>query len=56
MLLFYYLLKINYGNLLLQALLEFWVPPPQGSQSNDDESIKGNGYYKVPKHTPVIIR
>lgn len=44
--------QINYGNLLLQALLEHWTPS-HNSQPNDET---GNRYFKVPKHTPVIIR
>lgn len=63
--------KINYGNLLLQALLEHWAHPALGppsssssgggqqlqQQSGDmgDLPLRGNEYFKVPKHTPVII-
>lgn len=74
--------KINYGNLLLQALLEYWAhpalgPPALSSTSNINSSgnnaagntsnnsgggesgcespQRGNEFFKVPKHTPVII-
>lgn len=46
-------LKVNYGNILLQALLEHWTP---NIPSNDmDGEIRGNNYFKVPKHTPLIF-
>lgn len=47
-------LKINYGSLLLQALLEYWTPP-NSQNSEYDEIMKGNGYFRIPKHTPVIF-
>lgn len=52
-------LKVNYGKLLLQALLEYWQPP-QSSQNLGpadmcDQDIRGNEYFKVPVHTPVIF-
>lgn len=74
--------KINYGNLLLQALLEYWAhpalgpPPPMSSSSSSsmnnaaahnssggggggesgcESPQRGNEFFKVPKHTPVII-
>lgn len=62
--------KINYGNLLLQALLEHWAhpalgPPAGNSQQQqsggggsvdmNDQPQRGNEFFKVPKHTPVII-
>ncbi|XP_031619690.1 WD repeat-containing protein 48 homolog [Contarinia nasturtii] len=46
-------LKINYGSLLLQALLEHW--PLTHTHTSNDEVIKGNEYFSVPKHTPVIF-
>ncbi|XP_037903024.1 WD repeat-containing protein 48 homolog isoform X1 [Hermetia illucens] len=48
-------LKINYGRLLLQALLEYWSPPHSLPSSELDPEIKGNIYFQVPKHTPVIF-
>ncbi|XP_062553277.1 WD repeat-containing protein 48 homolog [Armigeres subalbatus] len=57
--------KVNYGSLLLQALLEYWKPPPphhhlQGVGSDLDSNgcdgdIRGNEYFSVPKHTPIIF-
>lgn len=46
--------QINYGSLLLQALLEHW--PLTHTHTSNDEVIKGNEYFSVPKHTPVIFR
>lgn len=46
-------LKINYGSLLLQALLENWSPTY--THTSNDEVIKGNEYFHVPKHTPLIF-
>lgn len=58
-------LKVNYGKLLLQALLEYWQPPTHnlsqelcgggGGDPNDLLLVHGNEYFKVPKHTPVIF-
>lgn len=45
--------QINYGSLLLQALLEHWS---QTHAHLNDDVIKGNEYFAVPKHTPVIFR
>jgi WD repeat-containing protein 48 len=45
--------KVNYGSLLLQALLEYWTPPIAADLEND---IRGNEYFKVPKHTPILFR
>uniref|UniRef100_A0A6Q2WRA2 WD repeat-containing protein 48 n=1 Tax=Esox lucius TaxID=8010 RepID=A0A6Q2WRA2_ESOLU len=60
--------KLNLGGLLLQALLEFW--PRTHINPMDEEEIevnhavngeqetrvqKGNGYFQVPPHTPVIF-
>ncbi|XP_058460737.1 WD repeat-containing protein 48 homolog isoform X2 [Malaya genurostris] len=55
--------KVNYGSLLLQALLEYWKPPPphhhlQGGpdmENGCDGDIRGNEYFTVPKHTPIIF-
>lgn len=57
--------KVNYGSLLLQALLEYWKPPPphhhlQGVGSDLDSNgcdgdIRGNEYFSIPKHTPIIF-
>lgn len=49
-----FFLQINYGSLLLQALLEHW--PLTHTHTSNDEVIKGNEYFSVPKHTPVIFR
>lgn len=48
------LFQINYGSLLLQALLEHWSLTH--THTSNDEVIKGNEYFSVPKHTPVIFR
>ncbi|XP_055387211.1 WD repeat-containing protein 48 homolog [Condylostylus longicornis] len=46
--------KINYGSLLLQALLEYWSPPHSMPPNDlDPDNIRGNEYFSVPKHTPV---
>lgn len=47
-------LKINYGSLLLQALLEQWSQTH--THASNDDVIKGNEYFSVPKHTPLIFR
>uniref|UniRef100_A0A8C1R401 WD repeat-containing protein 48 n=1 Tax=Cyprinus carpio TaxID=7962 RepID=A0A8C1R401_CYPCA len=59
--------KLNLGGLLLQALLEFWprthINPMEEEESElnhvngEQESRiqKGNGYFQVPPHTPVIF-
>ncbi|ROI48975.1 WD repeat-containing protein 48 [Anabarilius grahami] len=60
--------KLNLGGLLLQALLEYWprthINPMDeetelnhGSVNGEHESRiqKGNGYFQVPPHTPVIF-
>lgn len=44
--------KVNYGSLLLQALLEYWSQPI----ADMDNDIRGNEYFKVPKHTPILFR
>lgn len=45
--------KVNYGSLLLQALLEYWTPPLTAGL---DSEVRGNEYFKVPKHTPLLFR
>uniref|UniRef100_A0A182Q7G0 WD repeat-containing protein 48 homolog n=1 Tax=Anopheles farauti TaxID=69004 RepID=A0A182Q7G0_9DIPT len=56
--------KVNYGSLLLQALLEHWRPASihhhiQGGtlemENGCDGDIRGNEYFSVPKHTPIIF-
>ncbi|XP_012285093.1 WD repeat-containing protein 48 [Orussus abietinus] len=55
--------KVNYGNLLLQALLEKWWKPGgisdlegSGNNGEDANSIReGKKYFSVPGHTPVIF-
>lgn len=57
--------KVNYGNLLLQALLEQWWRPLHAEDENETNSNDGNvprhtrggnPYFSVPGHTPVIFR
>jgi len=51
--------KVNYGNMLLQALLEHWW-----KSLSDDGDCHGdqpgahhdNEYFPLPGHTPVILR
>ena len=59
------LISVNYGNLLLQALLEHWWRPLHADDEIDSNSNDGNGprharggnpYFSVPGHTPVIFR
>uniref|UniRef100_A0A8C7XMJ6 WD repeat-containing protein 48 n=1 Tax=Oryzias sinensis TaxID=183150 RepID=A0A8C7XMJ6_9TELE len=59
--------KLNLGGLLLQALLEFWPRTrinPMDEEENEVNHVngeqenrvqKGNGYFQVPPHTPVIF-
>jgi len=57
---------VNYGNLLLQALLEHWWRPLHADDENEGNGNDGNGplqhtrggnpYFSVPSHTPVIFR
>ena len=63
--LFFLFLSVNYGNLLLQALLEHWWRPLHVDDENEGNSNDGNGsihtrggnlYFSVPTHTPVIFR
>lgn len=57
--------SVNYGNLLLQALLEHWWRPLHVDDENEGNSNDGNSsihtrggnlYFSVPTHTPVIFR
>lgn len=57
--------KVNYGNLLLQALLEKWwrtlrpeedVDNVVDEPGNSGQVMSGNEYFSVPGHTPVIFR
>lgn len=61
----YYHISVNYGNLLLQALLEHWWRPLHADDENEGSSNDSNGpihtrggnpYFAVPVHTPVIFR
>ncbi|KAM6953450.1 WD repeat-containing protein 48-like [Aplochiton taeniatus] len=58
--------KLNLGGLLLQALLEYWPrthlnPMDEDTDTNhvngelEGRGQKGNGYFLVPTHTPVIF-
>uniref|UniRef100_A0A8C7FNK7 WD repeat-containing protein 48 n=1 Tax=Oncorhynchus kisutch TaxID=8019 RepID=A0A8C7FNK7_ONCKI len=58
--------KLNLGGLLLQALLEYWPrthvnPMDEETEMNhvngehESRIQKGNGYFHVPPHTPVIF-
>uniref|UniRef100_A0AAY5L5Z5 WD repeat-containing protein 48 n=1 Tax=Esox lucius TaxID=8010 RepID=A0AAY5L5Z5_ESOLU len=58
--------KLNLGGLLLQALLECWPrthinPMDEDTEMNhvngehESRIQKGNGYFQVPPHTPVIF-
>uniref|UniRef100_A0A2K5BW91 WD repeat-containing protein 48 n=1 Tax=Aotus nancymaae TaxID=37293 RepID=A0A2K5BW91_AOTNA len=58
---------LNIGGLLLQALLEYWPRThvnPMDEEENEVNHVngeqenrvqKGNGYFQVPPHTPVIF-
>uniref|UniRef100_A0A673GR33 WD repeat-containing protein 48 n=1 Tax=Sinocyclocheilus rhinocerous TaxID=307959 RepID=A0A673GR33_9TELE len=58
---------VNLGGLLLQALLEYWPrthtnPTDEETElnhgmngENESRIQKGNGYFQVPPHTPVIF-
>uniref|UniRef100_UPI00358E0F08 WD repeat-containing protein 48 isoform X3 n=1 Tax=Myxine glutinosa TaxID=7769 RepID=UPI00358E0F08 len=61
-------ISVNFGGLLLQALLEHWPRTHAGPLEEDDMELnqvngenenrviqKGNGYFQVPPHTPVIF-
>lgn len=47
-------LKVNYGSLLLQALFEHWRPHNLMPAELKNEA-RGNEYFKVPLHTPIIL-
>ncbi|OXB69780.1 UNVERIFIED_CONTAM: hypothetical protein H355_012722, partial [Colinus virginianus] len=60
--------KLNLGGLLLQALLEYWprthINPMDEEENEMNHAVngeqenrvqKGNGYFQVPPHTPVIF-
>lgn len=49
-----FLILVNYGNLLLKALLEGWwsVMAVEDGDCHKD----GKDFFKVPKHTPLIFR
>ncbi|KPP65631.1 WD repeat-containing protein 48-like [Scleropages formosus] len=60
--------KLNLGGLLLQALLEYWprthINPMEEEENEVNHAVngeqenriqKGNGYFQVPPHTPVIF-
>lgn len=60
-----FIVSVNYGNLLLQALLEHWWRPLHADDENEGNGNDGNGpthtrggnpYFSVPGHTPVIFR
>uniref|UniRef100_A0A915K2Q2 WD repeat-containing protein 48 homolog n=1 Tax=Romanomermis culicivorax TaxID=13658 RepID=A0A915K2Q2_ROMCU len=51
--------KLNYGSLMLQALLEYW-PRAQGHidiplEDGGFNTAYLNGYFSVPEHTPLIF-
>uniref|UniRef100_A0A803YS90 WD repeat-containing protein 48 n=1 Tax=Meleagris gallopavo TaxID=9103 RepID=A0A803YS90_MELGA len=61
-------IKVNLGGLLLQALLEYWprthINPMDEEENEINHAVngeqenrvqKGNGYFQVPPHTPVIF-
>ncbi|GBP16829.1 WD repeat-containing protein 48 homolog [Eumeta japonica] len=45
--------KVNFGALLLQALLEHWNHPNRVNESG--QKIIGNNFFSVPLHTPLIF-
>lgn len=54
--------KLNFGGLLLQALLEHWPRTKAEGERNEAlivngvvDASPGNGYFSVPGHTPVIF-
>uniref|UniRef100_A0A5S6R2H6 WD repeat-containing protein 48 homolog n=1 Tax=Trichuris muris TaxID=70415 RepID=A0A5S6R2H6_TRIMR len=51
--------KLNFGGLLLQALLEHWprskVIQEQMHEASGFDSRYANGYFSVPGHTPLIF-
>lgn len=50
------IIKINYGKLLLEALLEYWNPAHSIPSNDIENDMRGNGYFQVPEHTPLIVR
>lgn len=54
---------VNYGSLLLKALLENWWTAVHADEENEmagdslpPQARIGNEYFKVPGHTPLIFR
>lgn len=54
--------KVNLGCLMLQALLEHWprtfgedIPPEGSEKASYFPARRGNNYFSVPLHTPVIF-
>ncbi|XP_072946599.1 WD repeat-containing protein 48 homolog isoform X2 [Epargyreus clarus] len=45
--------KVNFGALLLQALLEHWNHPNRVNEAG--QKVIGNNYFNVPIHTPLIF-
>lgn len=45
--------KVNFGALLLQALLENWNHPNRVNEAG--QRVIGNNYFSVPQHTPLIF-
>ncbi|KAJ2944801.1 hypothetical protein O0L34_g1692 [Tuta absoluta] len=45
--------KVNFGALLLQALLEHWNHPNRVNESG--QKVIGNNFFSVPLHTPLIF-
>lgn len=48
-------LKVNFGSLLLQALFEYWRPSNSLVPADMKNEVRGNEYFKVPMHTPIIL-
>ncbi|CAH2058039.1 unnamed protein product, partial [Iphiclides podalirius] len=45
--------KVNFGALLLQALLEHWNHPNRVNEAG--QKVIGNNFFSVPLHTPLIF-
>lgn len=45
--------KVNFGALLLQALLEHWNHPNRVNEAG--HKVTGNSFFSVPLHTPLIF-
>lgn len=45
--------KVNFGVLLLQALLDNWNHPNKNNENG--QRLVGNAYFAVPPHTPLIF-